>query len=64
MDGLDIWRLTPILPNLTMSLLLQCILTTGSRDDGVGILGVGGDLGDPAIVADQSSTQLQCLRHT
>lgn len=43
--------------------LCQISLTTGGRDDGVGILGVGGDLGDPAIVADQGAAQLQCLGH-
>ena len=38
-------------------------LVPGGGQDHVGVLGVGGDLGDPAIVASQSSPQLQGLRH-
>lgn len=39
------------------------LLTTGGRNYGVGILGVGGDLGDPSIVANEGTAQLQGLGH-
>ena len=35
----------------------------GRREDHVRILGVGGDLGHPAIVAAQRAAQLQSLSH-
>lgn len=47
--------------NITSQLLI--ILATRCRDDGIGILGIGSNLSDPAIVTDQRTTQLQCLRH-
>ena len=38
-------------------------LVPGRREDHVGILGVGGDLRHPAIVAAQRAAQLQSLSH-
>ena len=38
-------------------------LVPGGGQDHLGILGIGGDLGDPAIVAAQGSTELKSFRH-
>ena len=38
-------------------------LVPGAGEDHVGILGVGGDLRHPAIVAAQRAAQLQSLSH-
>jgi len=38
-------------------------LVTAGGEDHVRVLGVGGDLGHPAIVTPQGSPQLQGLRH-
>ena len=38
-------------------------LVSGGGQDHVRILGVGGDLGDPAIVTSQGSSQLEMLSH-
>ena len=39
-------------------------LVPGAGEDHVGVLGVGGDLGHPAIVAPQGATELQSLGHS
>ena len=39
-------------------------LVPGAGEDHVGILGVGGDLGHPAIVAPEGATELQRLSHS
>lgn len=41
----------------------QKFLTARRRQDHVGVLGIGGDLGDPSWVANQGSFQLQCFGH-
>lgn len=38
-------------------------ITSGSRQDHVGVLRVGGDLRDPAIMADELAPQQQSLGH-
>ena len=38
-------------------------LVPGAGEDHVGVLGVGGDLGDPAIVPAQRTAQLKSLSH-
>ena len=39
-------------------------LVPGGGEDHVRVLGVGGDLGHPAIVAPQGATELQSLGHS
>ena len=39
-------------------------LVPGAGEDHVRILGVGGDLGHPAIVAPEGATELQSLGHS
>ena len=39
-------------------------LVPGAGEDHVRVLGVGGDLGHPAIVAPQGATELQSLGHS